>query len=71
MDLWHSLPKLRAPLSRKSWSVGYDTAGVTSWVGGMGTQVQSHQGQGRLPNGTLKLVLTQRQTDTERDAGKL
>lgn len=35
----------------------------------MGTQVQSHQGQRRLPNGTLKLtlILTQRQTDMERE----
>ena len=39
----------------------------------MGTQLQSHQSQGRLSNGSLKLILilTQRQTDTERDAGKL
>lgn len=39
----------------------------------MGTQIQSHQSQEGLPNGTLKLVLllTQRQRDTERDAGKL
>ena len=53
--------------------MGYAIAGLTAREGGMGTQVQNHQGQGRLPNGSLKLIFifTQRQTDMERDAGKL
>ena len=50
--------------------LGYSWTGCPE--GGVGTQGQGHQGQGRLLGGTLKPVLPfesrDRQTDMERDA---